>query len=89
MLTYATANELIQKIATEATTLRGDDGGCSLRIIEYGPWTLIITTENTMTLFENKQVCFSIQVKDTTHDVADLLVKAYDHETDESLFELL
>jgi hypothetical protein len=88
-LTYATAKELVHKIATEASTLRGDDGGFSLRIVEHGPWTLIITTVNTMTLFENKLICFSIQVKDTAHDVSDLLVKAYDHEIDDSLFEVL
>lgn len=91
ILTKSTAQELIKELADNGRTIVGDDHSFekTIRLIEYGPWTLIMTTSNTISLFEDKKVVYTVLVKDTAHEVADLLVKAYDREEHTDLFEYL
>lgn len=91
MLTQTTAHELIDKLAREGKTLRDDDHSFdkTIRLIEYGKWTLVVTTASTMTLFEDGKVVFTIYVRDTAYDVAKILVRAYEQDLDNSVFEYL
>jgi hypothetical protein len=91
LLTKTIAKELIEQLAINGRTIVGDDHSFekTIRIVEYGRWTLIVTTSNTLSLFEDKKAVFSILVKDTAHDVADLLIRAYDKEDELDYFEYL
>lgn len=91
MLTQATAKELVNKLANEGRTITDDDYSFdkTLRLVDHGPWVLIVTTANTLSLFENGKVCFTVQVKDTAYDVADLLVSAYERKEQLDIFEYL
>jgi hypothetical protein len=91
IFTNATAKELVNKLANEGQTIKDDDYSFdkTLRFIQYGPWVLIVTTANTLSLFENGAVCFTVQVKDTAYDVGDLLVLAYERKDQLDIFEYL
>lgn len=86
-----TAEELVRQLAKNGRTIQGDDHSFekTIRIVEYNRWTLIATTSDTLSLFEDRKVICSIIVKDTAHDIADLLAKAYDREEHTDLFEYL
>lgn len=92
IFTLSTAQELIQELHDRGKTIVGDDHSFekTIRLVEHGPWTIILTTSNTFSLFENKMAVFTILVKDPTHDVSDLLVRAYERDPHSSdLFEYL
>lgn len=91
MLTKSTARELIKELADKGQTIVGDDHSFekSLRMVQHGPWVLIVTTSNTMSLFENNKAVFTILVKDTARDVSELLMRAYEHEDGFDEFEYL
>lgn len=91
IFTKSTAQELVKALADRGQTVVGDDHSFerTLRMIHYGPWVLIVTTADTLSLFEDNKVKFTVHVKDTAHDVADILVRAYEHGDGSVDFEYL
>jgi hypothetical protein len=86
------AQELVANTLYRGQTIIDDDGismDKAMRMGHCGDYVLIITATNLMTLFENKNVVFTILIRDTEHDVADLLLRAYNMQNPESKFEYL
>lgn len=84
-----TADELLYELVHHGSTIVGKDNESTMRMVIHGPWTLIITTVNTISLFEKGLSVYTIQINDMDQDIAKIIVRAYDHDESHGDFEYL
>ena len=89
--TIDTAQELVHKLLKEGITIVGDDQSYekTIRLVKVENRTLIMTTGNIVSLFEGGKPVFSLEIRDTAHSLADILVRAYHKEEEDALFWVL
>lgn len=75
MFDLTTAHALLQELVHHGATIARDEH--SMRIVHHDMWTLLITTVNTISLFEKGEPMFTIELRDLERDLSEILVRAY------------
>lgn len=75
MFDLTTAQSLLQELVHHGATIARDEH--SMRIVHHDKWTLLITTVNTISLFEKGDTIFTIELRDLERDLSEILVRAY------------